>query len=186
MTMMADDKTLIARILGGETEAFRHLMRRHGGTLLAFIEGVVGNREEAEDVVQEAFVIAYRSLHQYNDGKASFATWLHRIAYHEALRRKKRRRLPTLSWDEDERLLKYAEETDADNWLREATEEQLERLDEAIDLLPEYDQMLLRFYYEDDMPLKEIAYIRDSEASILASRLRRIRNRLRKELQKNR
>lgn len=120
MTMMADDKTLIARILGGETEAFRHLMRRHGGTLLAFIEGVVGNREEAEDVVQEAFVIAYRSLHQYNDGKASFATWLHRIAYHEALRRKKRRRLPTLSWDEDERLLKYAEETDADNWLREA------------------------------------------------------------------
>ena len=139
-----------------------------------------------EDVVQEAFVIAYRSLHQYNDGKASFATWLHRIAYHEALRRKKRRRLPTLSWDEDERLLKYAEETDADNWLREATEEQLERLDEAIDLLPEYDQMLLRFYYEDDMPLKEIAYILDSEASILASRLRRIRNRLRKELQKNR
>ena len=62
----------------------------------------------------------------------------------------------------------------------------IQRLDKAIDLLPEYDQMLLRLYYEDDMPLKEIAYILDSEASILASRLRRIRNRLRKELQKNR
>ena len=184
MTMMADDKTLIRRILSGETEAFRHLMRRHGGMLLAFIEGVVGNREEAEDVVQESFVIAYRSLRQYDDGKASFATWLHRIAYHEALHRMKRRRPPTLSWDEDESLLKYAEETDADNWLREATEDQLERLDKAIDRLPAYDQTLLQLYYEDDLPLKEIAYILDSEASILASRLRRIRNRLRKKLQK--
>lgn len=182
--MEADDKTLIGRILGGETEEFRHLMRRYGGKLLAFIEGVVGNREEAEDVAQEAFVAAYRSLHQYDDGKASFATWLHRIAYHEALRRMKRRRPPTLSWDEDESLLKYAEETDADNWLADATEEQLQRLDEAIGRLPAYDQTLLRLYYEDDLPLKEIAYILDSEASILASRLRRIRNRLRKELQK--
>jgi RNA polymerase sigma-70 factor (ECF subfamily) len=98
----------------------------------------------------------------------------------------KQRRLPTLSWDEDERLLKYAEEADTDDWLADITEEQMQRLDKAIDLLPEYDQMLLRLYYEDDMPLKEIAYILDSEASILASRLRRIRNRLRKELQKNR
>ena len=153
---------------------------------MAFIEGVVGNREEAEDVVQESFVIAYRSLHQYDDGKASFATWLHRIAYHEALHRMKRRRLPTLSWDEYESLLKYAEETDADDWLTDPTEEQMQRLDVAIDRLPAYDQTLLRLYYEDDLPLKEIAYILDSEASILASRLRRIRNRLRKELQKTR
>ena len=42
--MITDDKTLIERILSGETEDFRHLMRRHGGTLLAFIESVVGNR----------------------------------------------------------------------------------------------------------------------------------------------
>ena len=182
--MEIDDKTLIAHILSGKSEDFRHLMRRHGGTLLSFIESVIGSREEAEDIVQETFINAFRSLHQYDDGKASFATWLHRIAYHEALRRMKRRRLPTLSWDEDERLLKYAEEADTDDWLTDMTEEQMQRLDEAINLLPEYDQMLLRFYYEDDMPLKEIAYILDSEAGILASRLRRIRNRLKKELQR--
>ena len=184
--MKTDDATIIAQILAGETKEFRHLMRRHGGTLLAFIESVIGSREEAEDIVQETFINAFRSLRQYDDCKASFATWLHRIAYHEALRRMKRRRLPTLSWDENERLLKYAEEADTDDWLTDITEEQMQRLDKAIDLLPEYDQMLLRLYYEDDMPLKEIAYILDSEASILASRLRRIRNRLRKELQKNR
>ena len=76
-----------------------------------------GSREEAEDIVQETFINAFRSLRQYDDSKASFATWLHRIAYHEALRRMKRRRLPTLSWDEDESLLKYAEEADTDDCL---------------------------------------------------------------------
>ena len=180
--METDDKTIITHILAGETEAFRHLMRRHGGSLLAFIEGVVGSREEAEDVVQEAFVCAYRSLRQYDSRIASFATWLHRLAYHEALRRMKRRRLPTLSWDEGESLLQYALDTDADDWLEDATEEQLTRLDEAIDRLSDYDQILLRLYYEEDRPLKEIAYIVDSTDSILASRLRRIRNKLRKDL----
>ena len=175
--MKTDDATIIAQILAGETKEFRHLMRRHGGTLLACIESVIGSREEAEDIVQETFINAFRSLRQYDDSKASFATWLHRIAYHEALRRMKRRRLPTLSWDEDESLLKYAEEADTDDWLTDMTEEQMQRLDKAIDLLPEYDQMLLRLYYEDDMPLKEIAYILDSEASILASRLRRMKER---------
>ena len=183
--MYIDDKTLIARILSGQKEDFRYLMRRHGGTLLAFIESVVGSHEEAEDVVQEAFVNAFRSLRQYDEGKASFATWLHRIAYHEALRRMKRRRLPMISWDEDGILPRYAEEIDDDDWLTDIAEEQMQKLDKAIDLLPEYDRMLLRLFYEDDLPLKEIAYILDSEAGILASRLRRIRNRLRKELQKN-
>ena len=68
--------------------------------------------------------------------------------------------------------------------MKDIAEEQLQRLDKAISLLSEYDQMLLRLYYEDDRALNEIAYILDSEASILASRLRRIRNRLKKELQR--
>jgi DNA-directed RNA polymerase specialized sigma24 family protein len=45
-----------------ETDEFRHLMRRHGGTLLAFIEGITHSRKEAEDILQEAFVCAYRSI----------------------------------------------------------------------------------------------------------------------------
>ena len=157
-------------------------MRRHGGTLLAFIETLVASREEAEDIVQEAFVNAFRSLRQYDNRIASFATWLHRIAYNEYLRHVKRRQLPTVSWDEDESLLKSADGTDDDSWMSEASEEQLARLDEVIDTLPEYDRTLLRLYYEDDLPLKEIAYILDSKDSILASRLRRIRNKLKKEL----
>ncbi|MDO5482336.1 MAG: RNA polymerase sigma factor [Bacteroidaceae bacterium] len=180
--METDDKTLVERILKGETDEFRHLMRRHGGTLLAFIEGITHSREEAEDILQEAFVCAYRSLHQYNIKTASFATWLHHIAYHQALRQRKKRRLPAFSWDEDERLLATVTEWDTNEEAIEATEERMKLLDNAISHLPDYDRTLLQLYYEKDLPLKDIAYILDSEAGILASRLRRIRDKLRKTL----
>lgn len=180
--METDDKTLVERILKGETDEFRHLMRRHGGTLLAFIEGIAHSREEAEDILQEAFVCAYRSLHQYNSQTASFATWLHHIAYHQALRQRKKRRLPAFSWDEDERLLATATERDTNEEAIEATEERMKLLDYAISHLADYDRTLLQLYYEKDLPLKDIAYILDSEAGILASRLRRIRDKLRKTL----
>ena len=55
-------------------------------------------------------------------------------------------------------------------------------LDNAISHLPDYDRTLLQLYYEKDLPLKDIAYILDSEAGILTSRLRQIRDRLRKTL----
>lgn len=180
--METDDKTLVERILKGETDEFRHLMRRYGGTLLAFIEGITHSREEAEDILQEAFVCAYRSLHQYNSQTASFATWLHHIAYHQALRQRKKRRFPALSWDEDERLLATVTEWDTNEEAIEATEERMKLLDNAINHLSDYDRTLLQLYYEKDLPLKDIAYILDSEAGILASRLRRIRDRLRKTL----
>jgi RNA polymerase sigma-70 factor (ECF subfamily) len=165
-----------------ETDEFRHLMRRHGGTLLAFIEGITHSREEAEDILQEAFVCAYRSLHQYNSQTASFATWLHNIANHQALRQRKKRRFPALSWDEDERLLTTATARDTNEEAIEATEERMKLLDNAISHLSDYDLTLLQLYYEKDLPLKDIAYILDSEAGILASRLRRIRDKLRKTL----
>lgn len=180
--METDDKTLVEHILKGDTDEFRHLMRRHGGTLLAFIEGITHSREEAEDILQEAFVCAYRSLHQYNSQTASFATWLHHIAYHQALRQRKKRRFPAFSWDEDERLLATVTEWDTNEEAIEATEERMKLLDNAISHLPDYDRTLLQLYYEKDLPLKDIAYILDSEAGILASRLRRIRDKLRKTL----
>ena len=139
--METDDKTLVERILKGETDEFRHLMRRHGGTLLAFIEGITHSREEAEDILQEAFVCAYRSLHQYNIKTASFATWLHHIAYHQALRQRKKRRLPAFSWDEDERLLATATERDTNEEAIETTEERMKLLDNAISHLPDYDRI---------------------------------------------
>ena len=174
MTMMADDKTLITRILSGETEAFRHLMRRHGGTLLAFIEGVMGNREEAEDVVQESFVIAYRSLRQYDDGKSSFATWLHRIAYHEALNFVRRTSPAFVSIDDTDKNQDIFETPD----FLQQKEERILQMEQAIEMLPPQEQALISMFYYDNMSLGDIAYVTDSIPSTVGSRLSRLRKKL--------
>ncbi len=177
-----DEKRLIERILGGETSEFRHLMRKYEGELFAFIFGIVSRQEDAEDVLQNTFVNAFRFLEQYDSRKASLSTWLHRIAYNEALKHGRKARITTLSWDEDERLLSQVTDEDTDEWMAGAQEEQLQQLEAAVRRLPDEHQLLLRLYYEEGLPLKDIAYILDSEASRLANKLQRIRKKLYLEL----
>ena len=177
-----DETRLIERILKGETSEFRHLMREHEGALFAFIFGMVSRQEDAEDVLQNTFVNAFRFLGQFDNRKASLSTWLHRIAYNEALKHGRKKRVTTLSWDEDERLLSEVTDEETDEWMAGAQEEQLQQLEAAVRRLPDEHQLLLRLYYEEGKPLKDIAYILDSEASRLANRLQRIRKKLYIEL----
>ena len=143
-----------------------------------FIGSIVGSREDAEELTQNTFVNAYRSLSTYDRRKASVVTWLCRIAYHETVRHVKRKRPPIISLDDDSRLVDEAVDREAEEWLTHVTEQRIQLLEEAIGQLSDYDQTLLRLYYKEDLPLKEIAFILDSEATRLANRLQRIRNRL--------
>jgi len=72
------DEALVARARGGEYEAFEHLFERHRVLVYRFAYQMVGRRDDAEDMVQEAFVRAYQNLHRYRD-EAKFTTWLLRI-----------------------------------------------------------------------------------------------------------
>src|SRR3954463_4095615 len=83
-TMSDDD--LESRVRPGETRLYEMLMRRHNQRVFRVVRSVVTNDEEAEDVLQEAWVRAYEHLDQF-EGRASFATWVTRIAYYEALAR---------------------------------------------------------------------------------------------------
>lgn len=84
------DEELVSRVLAGETEQFAILMRRHNRRTYRVARAVVRDDAEAEDVAQEAYVRAYQHLDQFQ-GRASFATWLTSIAFHEALARIRRR-----------------------------------------------------------------------------------------------
>src|SRR5581483_2330447 len=77
---------LVARIRAGEAGLYEILMRRYNQRLFRVIRSVVTSDSEAEDVLQEAWVRAYEHLDQF-EGRASFATWVTRIAFHEALAR---------------------------------------------------------------------------------------------------
>ncbi len=86
------DQELIARVQKGETAPFEKLMRRYNQRVFRVARSVLRDEADAEDVVQETFVRAYRHLADF-EGRSSVGTWLTRIAVNEALARVRRSRL---------------------------------------------------------------------------------------------
>ncbi|HEV8268637.1 MAG TPA: RNA polymerase sigma factor [Thermoanaerobaculia bacterium] len=82
--MDGSDSSLVARVLSGEEEAFRALVERHGRNVFRLSYRLTGSEEDAEDVVQETFIRAYRSLPRF-EGKSEFGSWLYRITTNCAL-----------------------------------------------------------------------------------------------------
>src|ERR671914_2188629 len=78
--MPGDDAVAVARARGGDSEAFRLLVERHSRSVYKVAYRITGNPDDAEDVVQETFLKAYRQLDRFEE-RASFGTWLHRIAW---------------------------------------------------------------------------------------------------------
>lgn len=78
------DAELVDRSKRGETRAFDLLVTRHRNRIFALAFRMLGNPDEAEDVAQDVFVRAWRSLHAF-DNRHEFATWLHRIATNRAI-----------------------------------------------------------------------------------------------------
>lgn len=81
----ADERSLVAGLKAQDDAAFENLVRSHGGRLLQVARRFVGE-EEARDVVQEAFLAAFKAIHRF-DGKARLSTWLHRIVVNSCLMR---------------------------------------------------------------------------------------------------
>ena len=91
--MEANDSGLVTRARRGDTDAFRVLVERHSRPLFRLAYRMTGNQQDAEDVVQESFLRAYKQLARF-DERASFGTWLYRIAVNCSLdfvRSRKRR-----------------------------------------------------------------------------------------------
>lgn len=84
MTQMQDDATAVALARDGNEDAFRFLVERHSRHIFRLACRMTGRPEDAEDVVQETFVRAFRQLSRF-EARANFATWLYRIAYNCAI-----------------------------------------------------------------------------------------------------
>jgi len=86
-----DDAALVARIVGGDRSAFEQLMRQHNTALFRAARAIVRDHADAEDVLQEAYLAAYRHLPEFR-GDARLSTWLTRIVINQALGRLRARR----------------------------------------------------------------------------------------------
>ena len=82
--MEGNDFELVEQARAGDSDAFRQLVEGHSQRIFRTAYRLTGSEENAEDVVQEAFLRAYRKLHLF-DGRAQFGTWLHRITVNCAM-----------------------------------------------------------------------------------------------------
>jgi RNA polymerase sigma-70 factor (ECF subfamily) len=136
------DEEVVERVCNGERALYELLMRRHNQRIYRAARAIVRDPAEAEDVMQDAYVRAYENLSSFA-GRATFATWLTKIAVHEALARVRRRGrfvdaedfMPTLA-------------SDAPDPEQRASERELgAALEDAIDTLP--DQFRAVFVLRD-------------------------------------
>src|SRR5262245_55492876 len=87
---VATDEQIVERVKQGETYLFEIIMRRYNQRLFRVVRGILNDENEAEEVMQEAYVRAYEHLDQFA-GRSKFSTWLTKIAVYEAYARSKRR-----------------------------------------------------------------------------------------------
>ena len=89
-----DEKDCIAKILSGDTDKYRDLVDRYQTGLIIHCENILKDRQEGEDIAQDAFIKAYKSLKNFSADKANISTWLYRIATNlciDTLRKNKRK-----------------------------------------------------------------------------------------------
>lgn len=164
------DEDLVRSFLDGNQTSFAELMQRHEDRIFAMAFRMTGDRSDALDATQEAFVSAFRQVHRFRFDSA-FGTWLYRIgmnACHDLLRKRKRWGNAEETADaRDERASRFDEQVVA-------------RLDvtQALALLPEEYREAVVMHDIGGIAYEEIARITDTQIGTVKSRISRGRRRL--------
>ena len=186
---VSDELRLVRAAKAGDISAFEELVRRYDRNVFRIAQHITQNREDAEDVVQDAFLKAYENLQNFQE-QSKFYTWLVRIAVNEALMRLRRRR--------PERMVSLDEEvkTDEDSMPREVADwspnpEQLYTQSELRDILTKTIQGLPSSFRTvfvlrdvEGLSTEETAEALDLSIPAVKSRLLRARLQLRERLNK--
>jgi RNA polymerase sigma-70 factor, ECF subfamily len=171
------DEAVIARIRDGEPWCFEILMRRHNRRVFRATRAILKRDDEAEDVMQEAYVRAYEHLSEFR-AEASFATWLTRIAIHEALARKrKEQRFERLDAAPRASMVMSVEPHRSPE--QQVNDQQLRAvLERAIDALPDEFRTVFVLRAVEQMTGAETAACLDIPEETVKTRLHRARLRL--------
>ncbi|MBI1723180.1 MAG: RNA polymerase sigma factor [Gemmatimonadetes bacterium] len=177
VTPAPDDAAIVRRVLGGDVDAYAGLVARYRDRFARFAVHMLGDREDAEEALQDAFVRAYRSLAACRD-PSRFGSWLFRILVNRCRTREALRRRRTRTFVRDELALERAGATPVDEggaW-REEIERALARLD------PLYREAFLLKHVEE-LEYEEMARLTGARVSALKMRVKRACDRLRDLLQ---
>lgn len=170
-----DSLDLIALCLRGDEAAHAVLYRVYAGDVYRLVYGMLGHREDAEEVVQDAFVYAMRNLARYQPERASFRTWLFTIATSRTRNKRRRRWLPTISLRQLLQIgleLRAPDEPDRPPESLLEDQGERERVRVALSRLsPKLREAAVLRYYEG-LTYKEIGQILDIPRKTAESRVR--------------
>jgi RNA polymerase sigma-70 factor, ECF subfamily len=159
------DPELVARTREGDREAFCLLVERYEGRAYAIAFGLVGHREDAREIVQEAFLKAFRTLGSFR-GESSFYTWLYRIVVNLAIDLHRRERPVPL--EQPDRLADPRQESPADETYRGELREAIRA---AVDALPAEQRRIIVLRELEGLSYAEIAEVEQVPIGTVMSRL---------------
>jgi RNA polymerase sigma factor (sigma-70 family) len=178
------DTEIISRVLKGEQQIFTELVNRYKNFVFSLILKFTDNREDAEEISQDVFVKAYRSLADFR-GESKFSTWLYTITRTSSITFLRKRKLDTTSID-NEKMQVQLENKDsgfrAD--LVEAKSRQA-MVNQAIAMLNPDDAQIITLFYKAEQSLEEIGRILGMEPNNVKVRLHRARQRLKEKMEKH-
>jgi RNA polymerase sigma factor (sigma-70 family) len=169
--MQHNDTQLIGRILDGDTSGYAVLVERYKDLAFTIAFRILGKREDAEEVVQDAFVKAFQNLSSFRQ-KAKFSTWLYRIIYNTAISRHRQKKP---GWQSIEEI---TVPDDAMEFIAEEEQDRHKMLDTAMKQLPEEDRTLLSLYYVDESSVDDLHSILGISKANVKIKLFRARKRL--------
>jgi len=175
-----EEDLLIQRILQGETDLFGQFVAEHQSKVFHTALGLLHSRHDAEDITQDVFLEAFRSLASFrNDSKV--ATWLYRITVNRSLNLLKKKKRSAFIQSFDQLFSKTAKDAEQINDLTPSSQESLEKgqqleiLRDTIDRLPENQRIAFTLSKYEELSYADIAEVMKTSVSAVESLIFRAR-----------
>lgn len=171
-----NDQHYITKVLEGDTNSFAYLVDKYKDLVYTLAIKVMKNKEEAEEVSQDSFIKAFRSLHSFK-GDSKFSTWLYKIAYHNCMDRVKKN-ARTYNTDTIDEVVENRIKATEDTMQTIERKERAELMKECMGELPEEERSILWMFYYKELSLKEIIEVTSLSETNLKVKLHRARKKL--------
>ena len=184
MSTGLNDSEIISKVLNGDSQAFAGLVERYQNYVFTLTMRMIKGREDAEEVAQDIFIKAYRSLPNFR-GESKFSTWLYTIVNTTCITFLRKKKLEIHSLD-NEKVFELADTMDSG--MRANQVEQKSRsvmVNNAIKLLSTDDAQVITLFYKGEQSLDEIAQVLGIELNTAKVRLHRARTRLKEKMQQH-
>ncbi|MCQ6959670.1 RNA polymerase sigma factor [Mucilaginibacter aquariorum] len=184
MQSKLSDIELIEQTLGGNQSAYADLVKRHQRFVFTLAMRFAKGREDAEEIAQDCFIKAYRSLSAFQQ-QSKFSTWLYSIVYTTAMTFLRKKRIDTSSIDDDESYIQIEGKSSGYDEYNVENKSRSYYLNQAIEQLLPDDATIITMFYKGEQSLEEIAQVMGIEANTVKVKLFRARQRLKEKLERN-